>query len=94
MESYWRGARERSMIAAGTDPDAARDEAFILKMENDLCLHEDDERTYRSEAEYEADERPAVVCNECDKKRLIVSIMVNGPVGEAARALIIKNYLR
>jgi hypothetical protein len=94
MNRYLHDARGRAMRAAGTDPDKARDEAFILRMQHDLCLHQDDERVYRSDAERQADDRPAAKCSECGKVRLVVSIMANGPVSADAEALIVKNYLR
>ena len=94
MDCYLRRARRRVMKAAGTDPASARDEAFLLRMENDLCLHSDDERVYQSAEARDQDEKPATVCDECGKERLIVRILADGPVGADVEALIVKNYLR
>jgi hypothetical protein len=72
----------------------ARRDAAELRKKHSLCEHGDDERTYFSQEEIEADKRtPRVVCSQCGKKKLRVAILRDGPL-PAGGEIVIRDILR
>lgn len=77
-------------------------EAAALRAEHGLCLHGDEERSYATDAEADADDAPAKVCDECGKPKLVVKVTcpvfsqteMEGVPIEALKAEMTKNILK
>jgi hypothetical protein len=86
LKARWAGHRfflqvqkeylEKRKMKTDNPKKQAKIEARRKRAQHDLCQHSDDGRAYLTYEASAADERPARICEQCGKQRLVTKVVL------------------